>query len=416
VCYGAENSYCHRRLAIGSSNEFTRLERSVCSQSILQWSTYDSLDHSLTLTHPHSVLSSSYTFRKCLIRKHFLASSVRAYVAKHPSSSLASAVPRSWEIEITFADELDEMWVDELYDLGQLLDADQGQWYILKPGMADRGMGIRLFKSREALERIYEEFEDEPVDDQANSTAVFTSQLRHFVIQEYLSNTLLLDPAEASNNSVSDPQGHKFHLRAYCVATGALTLYLCTRVLALFSGVPYADPVDDGSDLDLAPHLTNTSLQVDHGEAGVRLLDDLIGCHLLPAANLPRTLQQEEVQEIMDQMSDVLAETFKVALENPVHFQPLPNAFELFGVDFLVTCTSSSGLQVHLLELNAEPAIELTGPRLTWILEDLFKDIGKVIIEPFFDHSVSSDPWGVGEVRDSLRKCLEVEVRGKGGW
>jgi len=104
-------------------------------------------------------------------------------VAKHPSSSLASAVPRSWEIEITFADELDEMWVDELYDLGQLLDADQGQWYILKPGMADRGMGIRLFKSREALERIYEEFEDEPVDDQANSTAVFTSQLRHFVIQ-----------------------------------------------------------------------------------------------------------------------------------------------------------------------------------------------------------------------------------------
>jgi tubulin---tyrosine ligase len=153
------------------------------SENILQWSTYDSLDHTLTLTNALSVLSSSYTFRKCLIRKHFLARTIRSYVAKYPSSSLASAVPRSWEIDITFADELDEMWMDDLYDLGQFLDADEAQWCILKPGMADRGMGIRLFRSREALQRIYEEFEDEQTDDEADSTAVATSQLRHFVIQ-----------------------------------------------------------------------------------------------------------------------------------------------------------------------------------------------------------------------------------------
>jgi len=149
----------------------------------------------------------------------------------------------------------------------------------------------------------------------------------------------------------------------------------------------------------------------------VRLLDELIGCRFLPVTDEHDTLKQQDVDEIIDQMSDILAETFKAALENPVHFQPLPNAFELFGADFLLTRpSSSSALQVNLLELNAEPAIELTGPRLTWILGDLFKSIGQHIVVPFFDRAITSNPWKVGESRSSLRKCLEVEVRGEGSW
>lgn len=54
--------------------------------------------------------------------------------------------------------------------------------------MADRGNGIRIFNSRERLESILEEFEEDS-DDQATDdddevdTAVVISQLRHFVIQ-----------------------------------------------------------------------------------------------------------------------------------------------------------------------------------------------------------------------------------------
>jgi len=70
-------------------------------------------------------------------------------------------------------------------------------------------------------------------------------------------------------------------------------------------------------------------------------------------------------------------------------------------------------LQVELLEINAEPAIELTGPRLTWILEDLFAAIGKVCVEPFLSNSSGEmSPWVVGETRHDLRKCLDVKVRG----
>jgi tubulin--tyrosine ligase len=83
---------------------------------------------------------------------------------------------------------------------------------------------------------------------------------------------------------------------------------------------------------------------------------------------------------------------------------------------------------VHLLELNAEPAIELTGPRLTWILEDLFAAIARVCVQPFVhrasageaeitEEEVTSDGdmWLGGE-RYGLRKCLDLEVRGAGAW
>jgi len=57
-------------------------------------------------------------------------------------------------------------------------------------GMADRGMGIRLFNSKESLQYIFEEFDHEHSDDEGDSddlnhgaTSVVTSQLRHFVIQ-----------------------------------------------------------------------------------------------------------------------------------------------------------------------------------------------------------------------------------------
>ncbi|KAG5353244.1 hypothetical protein C0989_008979 [Termitomyces sp. Mn162] len=247
-------------------------------------------------------------------------------------------------------------------------------------------MGIRLFNTKESLQQIFEEFElsDDEDESSADGTAVVTSQLRHFVVQEYLPNPLLLDPFEAPvGDFPNSPEvkGYKFHLRAYCVASGALQVYLYDRILALFSSVPYVEP-HDTTTLDLRPHLTNTSLQTHKGEEGVRLFDELIGCRIfsLHEEDLSFKFTRDNMAEIVRQMVEVLGETFKAALENPVHFQPLPNAFELYGIDFLVVHSATSNkpqLQVKLLEINAEPAIELTGPRLTWILEDLFVSMGK---------------------------------------
>ena len=160
------------------------------TKKLVQWATYDSIDHELTARARDTVLSSSYIFRKALIRKHFLSQTIRSYVTKHPDSPLVRAVPRTWEIELAFPDELDEMWTDELFDLAGFLEEPRPHWFILKPGMADRGMGIRLFDSKEGLQSIFEEFggsEDEE-DEESYDTAVVMSQLRHFVVQVRPSN------------------------------------------------------------------------------------------------------------------------------------------------------------------------------------------------------------------------------------
>jgi len=172
---------------------------------LVQWCTYDDMNHELAHFQRNRVLSSSYTFRKALIRKHFLSHIIQAYLKKHPDSILRHAAPRTFEIEISFADELDEMWTDGLWELGDELESGDS-WWILKPlssplaslcfaytffpssGMADRGMGIRIFHTKHELRSIFEEFEGEDLDgdcqeEQGSRTAIATSQLRHFVLQ-----------------------------------------------------------------------------------------------------------------------------------------------------------------------------------------------------------------------------------------
>ena len=163
--------------------------------AILQWCTYDEMLHELTLEHPQTVLSSCYAIRKSLIRKHFLHRTIQEHTAKNPDSSLKGCVPATWDVDIGHSDELDEMWVDDLYDLAEILpdvgtpdSTEKERWFILKPGMADRGMGIRLFRSKEGLQNIFDSFEgsggeDDEYEEPPNNTSIVTSQLRHFVIQ-----------------------------------------------------------------------------------------------------------------------------------------------------------------------------------------------------------------------------------------
>lgn len=115
-------------------------------------------------------------------------------------------------------------------------------------------------------------------------------------------------------------------MRAYCVAQGALKVFLFDKVLALFSAAPYVQPSaeedEDGDPLpvDLGPHLTNTSLQAERGEEGVRLFSELISCQILSGPERSQ-FSTEDMKAILDQMVVVLAETFKVL---PLPF-PLPH-------------------------------------------------------------------------------------------
>lgn len=363
---------------------------------------------------------SSYVIRKALIRKHHLSHALRLDAAKRNERShlLARATPKTWDFELQFADELDELLMDDLYDLQDPLE--QGRWFILKPGMADRGRGIRLFNSLDTLRAIFEQYEmedladDEGDDEEAGETDGngMLGQLRHFVVQvrpgpcvwssadckqEYLSNPLLLSPMDTTG------AGRKFHLRAYVLCVGALQVYLWDEMLALFAPIAYSPPDKDAS---LDAHLTNTCRQEEQHINGARPKEENV--HLwsdLALTNGPAgQLTQQEIELVRQRAAQTIGLVFEAAARGgSVHFQLWPNAFEVFGVDLLV----DADLNVQLLEVNAQPDFAQTGQRLVGTIERLFERTLQVAL---LGQDAKNDPnWSVGESKKGLTLCLNEQ-------
>src|SRR5271156_1038955 len=186
VCIDYDDPLVAELIQNALSQYISDLEPTSSSEAELQWSSYESISFEKILADP-KCLCNSYIFRKALIRKHFLANTVQNWLSKHPPSVLATSVPKTYLLECDYADYLDEA-LNEAFELRDALEAGE-QWFIWKPSMTDRGQGIRLFSTREELEEIFEEFEegeDEEVD-------VVASQVRHFVVQEYIEPLLLDD-------------------------------------------------------------------------------------------------------------------------------------------------------------------------------------------------------------------------------
>ncbi|SCV68708.1 BQ2448_829 [Microbotryum intermedium] len=414
----------------------------------LQWSDYDQIDWDLVDgDEGKRRLVNSYAIRKGLIRKNHLSHTIALYLSKNPTSPLAQAAPQTFYFNLSFADELDELLVDELYDVQHSFDTSDPKnpsWWILKAALADKGVGIRLFSDRDQLEQIFQEFEPLSSDEEENeeeqddddavatraygaSTRVDSSQLREWVIQRYVSNPLLLSPS----NTPSSP-GYKFHLRVYVVASGALTIRVHHPFLALFAPTPYSTP-QSSDEVDLSAHLTNTCLQttIMGSQAPPESVNTLQGMQeytILGGLLEAQKLTREHVTKIEDSVGQVVAELFKAAVGAGTSFQALPNAFEIFGLDFLV----DDEFQISLLEVNACPDFGQTGSSLQSVIGHLFASTLEEIVVPYFtrqeqDHQRLEEPrdgW-MGQQppstetqglslddtpRSGLRKVLEMEI------
>jgi tubulin---tyrosine ligase len=283
---------------------------SVTSQEAqLQWSSYEALSFETILSNPKN-LCNSYIFRKALIRKHFLANTAQTWLSKHPDSILANAIPRTFLLECDYADYLDEA-LNESFELREALEGNEDKsemertYFILKPSMADRGQGIRLFSTLDELVEIFEDFEENEDDEDSedeNDTAVVAGQLRHFVVQEYVSRPLLLD---------SLLPNRKFHLRVYIAAFGALKVWVWSEILALFTPTEYKSP--DVAPTEMNRHLSNTCLQ------DSRLKDD----NVLRFWSLP--LPEDLLRNIYSQVCQISGEIFEAAAAGQqMHFQVRP--------------------------------------------------------------------------------------------
>ncbi|GAA5861511.1 hypothetical protein JCM3774_000275 [Rhodotorula dairenensis] len=380
----------------------------------LQWSDYDELDWDWVMD--ELTLANSYAIRKALIRKSNLAHTIALYLSKNPDSPLRRAAPKTFHFTCSFADEIDELLMDDLYEVDQsFVETESGKepkWWILKAALADKGNGIRLFSDRDTLEDIFREFEPESDDEEEEEeeeeerrdgtavispgaqapsrasmfgadTRVDATQLREWVIQEYVSNPLLLDPSKSADSSPT-----KFHLRVYVVAVGGITVYVHHPFLALFASSPYTSPADTASEtgeFDLSAHLTNTCLQTavlgqEAPQVSVSTWQGMADRLILGGKHKGEKLGRERIEQVEDRVRQTVAEVFKAAIGAGSSFQPLPNAFEIFGVDLLV----DDDFGVSLLEINACPDFGQTGAELQEVIDHLFACTIEVAVRPFF--------------------------------
>lgn len=362
---------------------------------VIQWRQYESIDFDHLMANSMTSVANSYIIRKALIRKHYLSNTVNHWLTKHPDSALRHHVQPSVEFEVDYAEFLDDALI-EAYELKEswTRNAARGEddpareWWILKPGMSDRGQGIRLFSSEEELTSIFEEW-DPPSDDDddeeeegeeedatshdgrsdvnEDGNGVMASQLRHFIAQPYISAPLLMPEAHASG-------GRKFHVRTYVLAVGALQVYVYKPMLALFAGELYAKPSASASpNEDLSSHLTNTCLQDGSREGSVHTFWSL-------PDNVSGKLSTTWKEDAYKQICSVSGEIFEAAARSmSIHFQPLPNAFEIFGLDFLIDDNATA----WLLEVNAFPDFAQTGNELQDIIRGLLEGVTDTAIKPF---------------------------------
>jgi tubulin--tyrosine ligase len=192
------------------------------SSRLLQWVQYESIDFDHLMNQSSTSTANAYVIRKALIRKHYLSTTIANWITKYPDSVLKKHVKPSAEFEVDYAEFLDDALV-EAWDLKESWAKNEEkeekgrEWWILKPGMSERGQGIRLFSTEEELTGIFEEW-DPPSDDEDEEDArsdagddndgIMTSQLRHFIAQPYIHPPLLLEPPASnlpSANSTSEP-------------------------------------------------------------------------------------------------------------------------------------------------------------------------------------------------------------------
>jgi tubulin--tyrosine ligase len=206
------------------------------SSRLLQWVQYESIDFDHLMDRSSTSVANAYVIRKALIRKHYLSTTIANWITKYPDSVLKQHVKPSAEFEVDYAEFLDDALV-EAWDLKESWARNEDkeerdrEWWILKPGMSERGQGIRLFSTEEELTSIFEEWDppsdDEEEEEDARSDAgndndgIMTSQLRHFIAQPYIHPPLLLappsaDPSDTSEHMSSPPAPSKFMSTARC--------------------------------------------------------------------------------------------------------------------------------------------------------------------------------------------------------
>lgn len=203
-------------------------------------------------------------------------------------------------------------------------------------------------------------------------------------------------------NASNPTSFRKFHLRAYVLCVGGLSVYLWDEMLALFAPAPYQSPGaagggdgEEGDDQagghqpDPKVHLTNTCLHADGSatadgriaQDNVHLFSDLCkdGAPLRGARGEAETLSLtlSDLEQVRALAAEAVGRTFEGAAKGSgsTNWLMWENCWEVFGVDLMLgwedkpqasddeNASAQRDWRMWLLEVNAVSQVELYAHR-----------------------------------------------------
>ncbi|OQR83158.1 hypothetical protein ACHHYP_15023 [Achlya hypogyna] len=346
----------------------------------LLWDEYENLDWKNILQ--GQVVANSYCVRKGLSRKAQLSMFLSKYIRKRPDCLLSKALPTTIVVDLwdAFDNSLAELGISFrnrlescLWEVKQLFeDKKTTATWIMKPSASNKGAEVNVFDTYAKFKSIITEWTD----------------IREWVVQSYVERPLLL-------------RKRKFHVRVYVVAVGCLQVYVYQNVLLLTSLDAY-NPTDTDNKLS---HITNTFQQQDHPnfvEADCVLLLEDMETILAEDRGISAAAAKDITSKMMADIGAITGEVFDAYRGEFSVFQPLPNCFEVYGVDFLI----DEDFQVWLLEVNPGPDFKQTGQRLQPLIQTLVEGMVDIVTDQFFTavpdaakkypafEKVYDDKWG----------------------
>jgi tubulin--tyrosine ligase len=308
---------------------------------------------------------SSFCVRKGLGRKGAMAEALAAHAGKcGPACPLRSALPPTVVVDASAAFVQRPRWLDFRSALAESLSdaedaieraaaeaaaagADEPLW-ILKPSITNKGEGLRIVSAVSEVEAAVREL----------------PEMGQWVLQRYVDRPLLLRPGVAPASG----GGHKFHLRVYVLAAGALRALVFREALVLLAARPYARATAR-DDAHRAAHVTNTC--VGAGDAAFEEAAHVRSSAELPALALrsgaaatPAAAEARTARALADVRAAV-RHCFAAMEGRAGLYMPLPApSFELYGADFLL----DERWRAVLLEFNPSPDIKQSGARLDGLI------------------------------------------------
>jgi hypothetical protein len=256
-------------------------------------------------------------------------------------------------------------------------DGDPDPMLVLKEPATNNALGVHItsLSTLPALLTRLAEIRTADACNHLDASNVSSDSTVEYVVQQYVRNPVLL-------------QGHKFHLRVNVVAVGALDVFI-HRDIVCHVACERWDATPTSQDMFRLQHITNHCVQRTHPsyDSSRTLLLTALSRLMFPDEG---ELALAWEQTIVRRISSLIRQLFQFVLcekrqcNRRYGFIPTRNAFDLFGVDILLSHPPSEDLKNGpwpvLIEVNAGPALEgIASPELC---KQVVEDITKLAIDP----------------------------------